>query len=415
MSGVAVSEETRGTRQNNLSRLTISSMGVGQIVSWGSLIYAFPLLAEPMIKELGLERAEAFFLPSLSLTVSALAAYPVGILVDRGHGRSIMVAGSVLACLVLLWWSAVETTSQLHAVFTVLGIAQAMTLYDVAFAIVARLKCGRARGEITTLTLWGALASTVTLPLLHLGLELCDWRSALLLLAIGNLTVAAITGATVPSVPGGYAIERSKPDSQSDQHRPSEAVKRPVAWLLAMCFASYAGMAAVLVIHLYALLLEMGLGVGAAVAAMALLGPAQIFARLLVARIGDRLAVPDLGSFAILLPVLAIASLSTSQISPWFAFASAILFGMGNGMMTIIRGLAVPEMISRKNYGAINSIISAPSILTKAAAPFLAALLWQAQGSYDVLLAVLTALAILAAVLFWLAAFVFKRDHQQPS
>ena len=65
-------------------------------------------------------------------------------------------------------------------------------------------------------------------------------------------------------------------------------------------------------------------------------------------------------------------------------------YGAANGIMTIVRGLVVPEMLTRDAYGAINGALTVPTIVAKAAAPFGAALLWAASGSYvSVLIAML--------------------------
>jgi hypothetical protein len=62
-----------------------------------------------------------------------------------------------------------------------------MTLYEPAFAIVARRYGSEARRGITSLTLWGGFASTVFVPLVHLLLNAVDWRSTLVALGVINI------------------------------------------------------------------------------------------------------------------------------------------------------------------------------------------------------------------------------------
>ena len=38
------------------------------------------------MREFGLAKADVYLLASMALVVAALAAYPVGVLIDRGHG-----------------------------------------------------------------------------------------------------------------------------------------------------------------------------------------------------------------------------------------------------------------------------------------------------------------------------------------
>jgi hypothetical protein len=86
--------------------------------------------------------------------------------------------------------------------------------------------------------------------------------------------------------------------------------------------------------------------------------------------------------------------------------AVTVLYGAANGVMTLVRGMAVPEMLTREAYGAVNGAITAPSFVARAMAPAGAAALWAATGGYDGVLAAIVAGAIIAAVGFWLAAFL---------
>jgi hypothetical protein len=75
-------------------RLFITGLGIGQICSWGSVYYSFPLIAEAMGRELGWSKPDLYGAATIGLLLSGLAAYPVGSAIDRGHGRTIM-AGAV--------------------------------------------------------------------------------------------------------------------------------------------------------------------------------------------------------------------------------------------------------------------------------------------------------------------------------
>src|SRR5688572_6475700 len=79
----------------------IHFLGAGQIVSWGSLYYSYPLIAEAMAKELGFAKAQIYGAATIGLLLSSLTAYPIGTAIDRGSGRAIMAGGSVLGALLL--------------------------------------------------------------------------------------------------------------------------------------------------------------------------------------------------------------------------------------------------------------------------------------------------------------------------
>jgi hypothetical protein len=69
-------------------RRFIAALGAGQIRSWGSLYYSFPLIAESM--RTGLSKPDFYGAATIKLLLSGLAAYPLGSAIDRERGRRIM-------------------------------------------------------------------------------------------------------------------------------------------------------------------------------------------------------------------------------------------------------------------------------------------------------------------------------------
>ena len=85
--------------------------------------------------------------------------------------------------------------------------------------------------------------------------------------------------------------------------------------------------------------------------------------------------------------------------------AIAAFYGAANGTITIVRGLAVPEMITRSAYGAVNGSLVAPLNLMQAFAPLGAALIWQASGGYGAALAAVFVGSLTLCAGFWFAAW----------
>ena len=102
-----------------------------------------------------------------------------------------MTVGSVLAGVLLLLWSQIASLWPLYPLLAGIGLAQAMTLYEPAFAVVARRYGTEARRGITALTLWGGFASTVFVPLIQWLLNTVDWRSTLIVLGLINIALCA--------------------------------------------------------------------------------------------------------------------------------------------------------------------------------------------------------------------------------
>jgi MFS family permease len=81
----------------------------------------------------------------------------------------------------------------------------------------------------------------------------------------------------------------------------------------------------------------------------------------------------------------------------------AVLYGTGNGVMTIVRGAIPAELYGRDHYGAVNGALAAPALVAKAAGPLVAALMFTATGNYNAVLVLLIATGALAAALLWIA------------
>ena len=391
----------------------ITGLGIGQICSWGSLYYSFPQIAEAMGRELGWDKPQLYGAATLGLLLSGLAAYPVGAAIDRGQGRAVMAGGSVLAGLLFLLWSQVESLPVFYLAVAGLGTLQAATLYEAAFAVVARRTgAGAARAGITAVSLWGGFASTVFIPFVELLMSSLGWRGALMVLGAVNLVVcaglyAAVIDPRADTAPVHHGGGTPPLDGRAAV---AAAARRPVFWALALAFTAYAATFSAFTFHLYPLLTERGFAPAAVVAAMAIIGPAQVAGRLLVWLFAARASVRAIGSAVV--AVFPLALLMLAALPPSFALIAVVAaaYGGANGIMTIVRGLAVPEMVTRDAYGAVTGALSVPGTVAKALEPAGAAVLWAAAGSYDAVLVGIIAAGSLLALGFWVAAALSRRE-----
>src|SRR5258707_1640686 len=130
-------------------------LSLGQLISWGLVYYAFPLFVVPMEKELGWSRNELFGALSAGLLLAGLCSIPVGAWIDRGHARLLMTGGSLLAGLLMLAWSQVESLPMFYVIWLGLGACQSVTLYEPAFAVITRVYGPRLRPTIMGMTFFG--------------------------------------------------------------------------------------------------------------------------------------------------------------------------------------------------------------------------------------------------------------------
>src|ERR1700704_6063022 len=163
-----------------------------------------PVLTVPLIAaERGWSMTFAMGGFSLALLTAGLASPRVGLMIDRHGGHRVMPAGSLLGALGLFLLVYADHPAAYLAVWMLLGVAIAASLYDPAFATLGRIFGAAARPPITALTLAGGFASTVSWPLTHVMIEWGGWRSAYLLHAALLAFLAAPLNAFV--LPRGRA------------------------------------------------------------------------------------------------------------------------------------------------------------------------------------------------------------------
>src|SRR6185312_14800340 len=130
---------------------------VTEIVSWGVLYYAFPVLAPSIAADTGWSIAWVTAAFSTGLVVSALAGIPIGRWLDRSGPRGIMTVGSVLAVPAVVGVAVAPTLPWFFAAWTLAGVAMAGTLYPPAFAALTRWWGRRRLTSLTALTLLAGL------------------------------------------------------------------------------------------------------------------------------------------------------------------------------------------------------------------------------------------------------------------
>lgn len=360
-------------------------LSLAQLISWGSIFYTFALVMAPVERDLGLSRAESSLAFSLALLVEGLLAYPVGRWIDRGHERVVMTGGSVLAGVCLLLQGSVTGMVGFYAVWAGLGAAMAATLYAPAFAVVTRRFPLDFRRAIILMTFLGGLASTVFIPLSAWLMALWGWRHAFMALAALHLLVCAplhaltLRGAPRPG-PRVAAVDPQAVKGVSDFifSAPFLLIGVFVVLLMAVTVALPA--------HMVSLLRENGLREIWVIAIPAGIGVIQVLGRLLLyffehhvdPHLANRL-IPCLIPLGLL--ALLAAPLSTDgQVGAVLLFV--LLYGLGNGMLTIVKGTAIAQYVNRDHVATLNGALGLPLALARAAAPLLLGLLWTAQAGY---------------------------------
>ncbi len=387
-------------------------LSLAQLISWGSVFYTFTLIMGPVERDLGLSRAESSLAFSLALLAEGLMAFPVGRWIDRGHERAVMTTGSLLAGLCLLAHGWVSSVAGLYAVWVGLGIAMAGVLYSPVFAVVTRRFPHDFRRAIITMTFLGGLASTVFIPLTAWLIDGFGWRHALMALALLHLLVCA---------PLHARLLRNAPQAPSTRppaHAPAAPGLahhlRSAPFLLIGTFVVLMmSVTVALPAHMVSLLREHGLDARWVIAIPASIGAIQVLGRLLLYFFERHF---DLHLANRLIPCLIPLGLAALLVAPWTGDAHHLvvivfvaLWGMGNGMLTIVKGTAIAEYVNREHVASLNGALGVPLALARSAAPLGLGLLWNPQSGYTLGLWMLAGISVLGV-----AALAFAQRLARP-
>ena len=362
-------------------------MGTTQTLAWGTTYYLPAILADNMAADLGIATTWIFTAFSAGLLLSAFLGPAAGRLIDEHGGRRVLPASNLIlaAGLVLLGFS--TGMISLFAAWLVMGLGMSCGLYEAAFATLAGIYGRDARRAITGITLIAGFASTVCWPLSAYMDVTIGWRATCFVWAAAHLVLCVPINLLLP------AGRRHEPPSES-----AGADGAPNRRLLVMAGLSFVFAAAwfgstAMAAHLPRVLQEAGATLAVAVAASALVGPAQVAARVLEFWLMRRIhpiVSARIASLAHPVAATGLIALGAPAATPF-----AVVHGAGNGVMTIAIGTLPLALFGPAGYGLRQGLLMAPARLLSASSPFLFDLLLTRYGTY----------ALMVTGAFGLAAF----------
>ncbi len=390
---------------------TISALGVIEIFTWGTTYYLLAVLAGPIAADTGWNSGAITAGVSLGLLVSGLAATYVGRMIQDHGGRPVFIIGVALVAGGLGLLGLAPSLPVYFAAWVVLGMGMGATLYDAAFSALGRIYGHDARAAITTLTLWGGFASTICWPITAFLVETMGWRGACFTyMALHLFATLPMCWFLLPrGAPEPTSLKPTKIDHQTERaFTPSPSVfKDPRFWCFAAAAAILAILASILSIHLITILTSQGYALATAVGVGALIGPAQVGARLM--EMLGRGRHHPIWTMIAAVTLVAAGFFALALNMP--AGAALMAYGAGNGLWSITRGALPLALFGPEDYPRIMGKIAAPTLIAAAAAPMLGVVLIENLGARAALM-FLTVAALapcLAALFLW---WSLKQGHQ---
>ncbi|MCE4224073.1 MFS transporter [Methylobacterium sp. C25] len=378
-------------------QVVVSALGVFEICTWGSSFYLTAVIAGPVAEDTGWPLSWLVGGFSLGLLVAAGASPRIGEIIHRHGGRPVLASAALLLSLGLTVLGLAPSLPFYLAGWLLMGLGMGCGLYDPAFATLGRLYGSEARPAITTLTLWGGFASTVCWPLSAFLIAHVGWRGACLTYAGLHLAITLpLVLFLVPAVPiqpsgDGPRLPTRTVLSRQDRRR---------LLLFAGVLVFGGSIMSLISVHLITLLQGRGVALASAVSFGALIGPAQVGARVVeVSLKGRHHPLWTLTAAYVLIAVgLGLLAVAVPGIGFWL-----VCYGAGNGIYSIARGTVPLALFGPDRYPVLVGRLARSGLTAQALAPPVGAVLLARAGSdslWWLLLALALANLLLIAILW---------------
>jgi len=360
--------------------------------------YSFAAFFESFASEFSASRAEVSLVFGLSgLLYFVLGAFG-GMLADRFGPRLVTSAGMLCIAAALVLGSVATSMLQLTLLYGVgLGVGIAL-VYTPAIGCVQPWFTRR-RGLAAGIASAGIGAGTFGVPLLAAAaIAQWHWRGAMWALAAGVLVLGLAATLTLRRAPA--AARRA--DGSVPGTPLAEALRtRSFMWLYAMCALGAPAMF-IPFAHLSAAARDMGIGDAQAVGLVGLIGVGSLTGRFAIGAVADRLGRP-------LTLVGVQASLGLSMLL-WLAADGypalavfALWMGVSYGGIVSLMPALCMDLYGARSVSSIIGTLYTGAALGNVAGPWVAGRVFDARGSYAMVIGGCAVLSLLATCSAWRA------------
>jgi predicted MFS family arabinose efflux permease len=373
-----------------MPRGRIAVLGLITIAVYGCWYYAFGVLLDPIIADTGWSEPAVAAVFSTSALIAGIGALVGGWLLDRLGSRIVFATAAVVGGGAL----AVAAMAPTLGVFAVAGaigggVLASLGFYHVTQTTAVRVSPGAEDRAIAVLTIWGAFASVVYIPLAAWLVTLIDWRATLLVMA-GSVAAVLLVGAVL--------LDTSRRDTGFAAVRDvgrTMATGRARRFLISQTLAGI-GVGTILVYQVPAMTAA-GLALGAASFWAGFRGFAQLGGRLPLMPLVRRIGVAN--SLRLAYAAIAVGSVALAFAGNHvLAALYAIVAGFGIGAVSPLVGMHSRNVFGETSLGTAMGLVSLVFYGASAVGPVATASIAEASGSRSLPVALSAAVVGLAAL-----------------
>ena len=389
-------------------RRTILGLGLATIVAYGTWFYAFGALIDTIAADTGWPVgfiAGAFGAAQL---IGAAGAIAGGRMLDRFGIRPVLMVGGIAGGTFLAL-----SPSGGRVVFGLAfaaggALIEATGFYHVTLSAAARFEGDRRVRTVTAVTIIGALAGPIFLPLTAALAEGLGWRPAVRIL--GVIAILGLCAAAV-AVPSGLGGARStspralRPAITRALADPASRLKLFAAPLAAIGYS-------ILLVYQVPVMVAAGVPLATAAAYGGARGLLQIVGRVGLIPVVERIGVGTAYALTLLVGGVAAIVLSASSVVT-AAVSYVILAGIAIGAASALDAIFGAEVYEPSDLGTLMGLQQLLAGTAGALAPFIAGLVFDAAGNHAFTIT-LSACGFAAATIMILATDRAMRRREAP-
>jgi predicted MFS family arabinose efflux permease len=386
----------RRPSQNELGkgipRTRIGVLGLVTIAVYGSWFYSFGVLLDPIIEDTGWSEPAVAAAFSSASVIAGFGSLAGGWALDKWGSRLVFAVAAVLGGGGLVAAASAPTPGVFATAGAVGGgLLASLGFYHVTQTAAVRMSPGSEDRAIAVLTIWGAFASVIYIPLTAWLVTEFDWRVTLRLLGISTALFLLIAVLTIDTRAGGTS------ELPPIRREVARALKsgRARRFLTSQTLAGI-GVGAILVYQVPAMRAA-GLALAAASFWAGFRGFAQLGGRLPLMPLIRRFGVANslrISYAAIAVGAFALA-FSGNQL---LAATYAIVAGFGIGAVSPLVGMHSRNVFGEASLGTAMGMVSLVFHLANAVGPLGAAWMVDATGSRAIPVAASGVVVALAAM-----------------
>jgi len=359
-----------------INHVAVGVLGLLTICAYGSWYYSFGVLLDPVRSDTGWSESTLAGSFSTGQVLVGVAALLGGRMLDRVGHRPVFILGAIVGPSALL----LASFAQSVAVFFVgsalaLAAMGSLGFYPATMTTVVRLNPANPSRAISRLTIWGAFASVIFLPLASWLEGQFGWRPTVRILA---LVTAAAFLLCVVGLPAAESADTERSRSSIASVLASLVSTRTHRlFTIVMAFGGIA--MATMLVYQVPVMIAAGLGASTAATMAGVRGFAQLGGRLpldaLVTRFGgDRSLVMAMSAMALGGAILSVAG------SVPVAILFAVVAGFGIGAFSPLQGMKADELFDREQLGATMGAYGAVLLVAGSLGPLTAGVIAEQTG-----------------------------------